>query len=76
MVIVIILLHQLENHVIAPKVIEKTVGLSPVISIIAFLIGLQLFGVIGGIIAIPVATAGSLGWSEWLDFQQRQRRNN
>jgi len=67
-----IVIHELESNLIAPKVMQKSVGLNPVISIIAFLVGLQLFGVVGGIIAIPVATCGSLAYSEWLAFKRKR----
>jgi predicted PurR-regulated permease PerM len=46
---------QLENHVLAPKIMERQVGVSPVIVIASLLVGLALFGIIGGILAIPTA---------------------
>lgn len=48
---------QLENHILAPKIMQKAVGLNPIISIVALLIGAQLAGILGAIIAIPLATA-------------------
>lgn len=53
---VFILIQQLENHLIYPKVMQKAVGLNPVVSIIALLIGAKIGGVIGVALAIPVAT--------------------
>lgn len=50
-------IQQLENNVIVPKVMQKTVGLNPVVIIIVMLVGARLAGVIGLIIAIPVATS-------------------
>ena len=55
-----IVVQQLENHIIVPKVMQKTTGLNPIVSIIALLIGFKLAGVAGGLIAIPVATAVSV----------------
>ncbi len=52
-----VIIQQFENHVLIPKVMQKAVGLNPIISIIALLIGLQLGGILGGVLAIPVATA-------------------
>jgi len=46
---------QLENHLIVPYVMKKTVGLSPIITLVALVIGGQLFGVLGMILAIPLA---------------------
>lgn len=49
---------QLENHAIQPLVYGRTVQLSPLAVLCAVLIGAELAGVIGALIAIPVA--GSL----------------
>lgn len=54
---VIVLIQQAENHLIVPTVMQKAVGLNPLISIVSMLVGAQLFGVIGALLAIPVATA-------------------
>ena len=47
---------QLENHILVPVVMGKTVGLNPVVVIIALLVGANLAGIAGMIISIPVAT--------------------
>jgi len=52
-----IVLQQVENNILVPKVMQKVVGLNPIISIIALLIGAKIGGVVGVILAIPVATA-------------------
>ncbi len=49
-----------ENHIIIPKLMQKVTGLNPIISIIVLLVGFKLAGVIGIILAIPVATAASV----------------
>jgi predicted PurR-regulated permease PerM len=46
----------LENNLIVPKIMQKAVGLNPLISIIAILVGAKLAGVIGALLAVPVAT--------------------
>lgn len=56
----VILVQQLENQIIVPKVMQKAVGLNPLVSIIAVLIGAKLFGVVGALLAIPIATAASV----------------
>lgn len=47
---------QMEGYVIAPLVMKRAVGLNPVVVISALLIGAKLGGVMGMIIAVPVAT--------------------
>lgn len=53
-------IQQFENYLIVPKVMEKSVGLHPVIIIIAMLIGGQFAGIMGIILAIPVTTIISI----------------
>ncbi|MDF1497423.1 MAG: AI-2E family transporter [Patescibacteria group bacterium] len=53
----LVVIQQLENHIIVPKVMQKAVGLNPLISIISMLVGAKLFGVAGALLAIPFATA-------------------
>jgi predicted PurR-regulated permease PerM len=50
-----ILQQQFENHLLVPRVMSRQVGVSPVIVIIALLIGGSLLGVIGAILAVPTA---------------------
>ena len=64
-----VLIHLLEGYVVAPRVLAKAIGLHPAASIIALLVGAELFGVWGALFAAPVA--GLLQalivalWEEW-----------
>ncbi|MFC1788123.1 AI-2E family transporter [Patescibacteria group bacterium] len=51
---------QIENNVLVPKVMQKITGLNPIISIVALLIGIKLGGVLGAVLAIPVATMAAV----------------
>lgn len=51
-----VIIQQLENHILVPVVLGKTVGLNPVVVIIALLVGQQLAGIPGMILSVPVAT--------------------
>jgi len=44
----------LEGAIITPKIVGNTVGLHPLMAIVALLIGGQLFGIIGMLLAVPV----------------------
>lgn len=48
-------IQQLENHIIYPMVVKKVVGVPPLVSIIALLIGAELAGFLGILISVPVA---------------------
>ncbi len=56
----IIVLQQIENSVLVPLIMRKAVGLSPIIVILAMLVGFSTLGVLGAIIAIPVTTMLSI----------------
>ena len=48
---------QVENYVIAPKVMNKAVDISPAAVLLAALIGGTLLGFVGALMAIPAAAA-------------------
>ena len=52
-----VIYQQLENNVLQPFVYKRTVSLAPLLVIIAVLIGATLLGVLGALLAIPVAAA-------------------
>ena len=54
--IVYIAIQQLENHVLVPNIMRKAVGINPAVIIIAVLIGAELYGILGIIIAVPIAS--------------------
>ncbi len=53
--IIFLALHQFESHVLVPLLTRKVVGLHPVIVIISLLIGAQTIGLLGVLIAVPLA---------------------
>jgi predicted PurR-regulated permease PerM len=50
-----LVLHQLEANVLVPKIMERSVGVSPVAVMVALLVGGSLMGLVGAILAIPTA---------------------
>jgi predicted PurR-regulated permease PerM len=51
-----VLYQQLENHLLQPLVFARTVKLNPLTVIIAILIAAELMGILGALLAIPVAS--------------------
>ena len=47
-------LQQLEGHVVAPQVFRISLRINPILIILALLIGYQLYGVVGALVALPV----------------------
>jgi predicted PurR-regulated permease PerM len=51
---------QLENYVLYPRVMKRSVDVSPAATVVAVLIGGSLLGVLGALLAIPIAAAMQL----------------
>lgn len=52
-----VIIHQFENHLFYPLVVKKIVGISPIIVILALVVGAKLAGFIGAILAVPLSAA-------------------
>jgi len=65
-VVLALLVHQLENYLLVPKIMEKSVGISPVVILLALAIGAKLAGIVGVIISVPVLIAFQILLGEYL----------
>jgi predicted PurR-regulated permease PerM len=61
----IVVVQQIEAHIVVPKIMGKAIGLSPVLVILSLLIGAHLFGFSGAILAVPIAAVTSVVVGEW-----------
>jgi predicted PurR-regulated permease PerM len=66
---------QVENHVLQPLVYGRTVQLSPLVVLIAILVGSQLAGVLGALGAIPIAGTLQILLLDWLNHRRRASGN-
>lgn len=66
-----VIIQQLENNLLVPKVMQRAVGLNPIISIIALLVGAKVGGLLGMILAIPVATAITVIMKEFWQTKEK-----
>jgi len=51
---------QFENYVLQPRIMKRTVDVAPVVTIVAALLGAALMGILGALIAVPLAAAVQL----------------
>lgn len=56
-IILFYIVHFIEGNFLQPKIMQKAVGLNPIVSILAILAGFKLAGLIGAVLSIPVATS-------------------
>jgi predicted PurR-regulated permease PerM len=72
MVVIYIVYQQIENHVIQPVVMNKSVQVSPFVTLVAVLAGSVLLGMVGALLAIPAAASIQIALREVI--AQRARR--
>lgn len=49
-----LVIQQLENNLIVPKVMQKATGVDPLVTIIVLMIGVKLMGVLGAFLSVPL----------------------
>ena len=64
-----VFIQQIEGNFLVPKIMQKSVGLDPVLVIVALMIGSQLLGVLGAIISIPVAVIIVILYQNWMKIK-------
>jgi predicted PurR-regulated permease PerM len=57
-------LRQVEDQVVMPVVIGRAVHLHPVVTIFAVLVGLSVYGILGGLLGVPLAAAVNVVFRE------------
>ncbi len=50
-----VIYQQFENHVLQPTIMSRTVNLNPLTVLVSVLVGVELFGILGALLAIPAA---------------------
>ena len=48
---------QIENYIITPRIMRKSLAIPGLVTIIAALLGASLLGLVGGLLAVPIAAA-------------------
>jgi len=66
-IILYIVVQQLENNLLVPKIMSKSVGLNSLVVIIAVLIGAKVAGIFGALFAVPVTAAASVVFNDFIN---------
>ena len=69
------LVQQVENYVFVPRIMQKSAGLNPVITLLALSIGFRIQGTVGALIAIPTVLAIQVFVDEYL-IKKKERVDN
>lgn len=65
-IIVVFIIQQLENSILVPLVMKRAVGLNPVVTLIAVIVGKEMFGWFGALIAVPATAIVTVIVNEYL----------
>jgi predicted PurR-regulated permease PerM len=69
--VAVVAIQQIENNFLVPIIMKKSVGLSPVATMFAMMIGFQILGILGMILAVPIATSIGIFIT---DYSQRGKK--
>jgi predicted PurR-regulated permease PerM len=64
-IVIYFVVRQVEDNLVMPQVIGRVVHLHPVVTIFAVLVGLQVYGILGGLLGVPVAAAVNVVYREF-----------
>lgn len=71
-IVMYLIIQQLENNVLVPQIMKRVANVNPITSIVVLLIGYNIGGVAGAVIAIPVATAASVGLQDLFNYKEKK----
>ena len=60
---------QIENHFVQPVVMRRTASLNPLVVLVSVLLGAQLLGILGALLAIPAASIVKILLQDWWSFR-------
>src|SRR3954469_9447667 len=64
-VVFVVLYQRFENYIVQPLVYGRTLDINPIVTILSVLAGASLLGVLGALLAIPVAAAIQILLRDW-----------
>lgn len=71
-----IVYQQVENNLVQPQIQKRAVDINPFLVIVSVLFGGTLLGVIGALMAVPVAATIQIALREWADLQGIRARED
>lgn len=75
MLIIVTILQQIDANIIAPKIIGKSLKISPLLVLLSIMIGRAYFGILGMFLAVPVVAVIKIFVEEFIDYKIAMRNN-
>jgi predicted PurR-regulated permease PerM len=78
--LVLLIVQQIDNHLISPNVMSRTVQLHPVVVMLALLVGASFAGLFGMLIIVPLVAVAKIVflfmWSKYVDYGDELTRGS
>jgi predicted PurR-regulated permease PerM len=78
--LVLLAVQQIDNHLISPNVMGRTVQLHPVVVMLALLVGASFAGLFGMLVVVPLVAMAKIiflfAWSKYVDYGDELTRAN
>lgn len=71
-VIAMLIVQQIDGHLLAPKIVGDSVGLHAVFTILAILIGGDVGGILGMLLAVPIAASFKVLFNNWYENYMKE----
>lgn len=71
-VLLYVVIQQLENYILVPKIMGRSVGANPLVILLALLIGFKFAGIIGMLLAVPVVSATLVFLNDFRESRESQ----
>jgi predicted PurR-regulated permease PerM len=68
-----VLVVEVEGHVIAPKLMDRVLGIHPLVVVVALFLGGEALGILGALLAVPIAIVIQVILDEFYRFDGPQR---
>ena len=67
-----VIVQQLENNFIVPKILRDNADVNPLVAIVSMMIGFKIYGIMGGLLAVPVYIVLRTAYSQWSQHHRRK----
>ncbi|HEX2912941.1 MAG TPA: AI-2E family transporter [Chloroflexia bacterium] len=64
----IVVIQLVEGNILVPRIMEKAVGVTPLTVIVGILVGSTLYGILGALLAVPIAAAAQVVFNNIVSF--------
>ena len=64
--ILYVVVQQIENHILVPKIMGRAIGVNPVIILVAVLLGFKIAGMLGMLLAVPMVAGLQVVISDYM----------